>query len=299
MKVSAYSYVRNGIKYEYPFIQAITSVLPLCDEFIMVIGDSTDGTREAVEALGDPRIRIVDTVWDENMRTAGRIFAQQANIGLDHVTGDWAFHIQADEVLHEDDIPLVRNAMEKYLDDRKVEGFLFNFINFFGDFKHYGPSRRFHQHEIRITRNNPHVRSYRDSQGFRIFENPAQQWEEKGRKLHVIPLGAHIFHYSHVKNPISQVKKRAEFVSRYASDEAVEKYLAANANFNYKDYDYLKVFEGTHPAVMKPIIEAQDWEFHYDPSRNDMSPKEKLMHMLERLTGKQFFIYKNYTRLKK
>src|SRR4051812_26538400 len=127
MKVSAYSYVRNGIKYEYPFIQAILSVLPLCDEFIMVIGESTDGTREAVEAMGDARIRIVDTVWDENLRTAGKIFAQQANIGLDHVTGDWAFHIQADEVLHENDIPLVRNAMEKYLNDRRVEGFLFNF----------------------------------------------------------------------------------------------------------------------------------------------------------------------------
>lgn len=299
MKISAYSYVRNGIKYEYPFIQAITSVLPLCDEFIMVIGDSTDGTREAVESLDDPRIRIIDTVWDENLRTAGKIFAQQANIGLDHVTGDWAFHIQADEVLHENDVPLIRAAMEKYLHDPEVEGFLFNFINFFGDFRHYGPSRRFHQHEIRVTRNDPHVRSYRDSQGFRIFEHPENQWEEKGRKLHVVPLGARIFHYSHVKNPISQVKKRAEFISRYASDEAVEKYLAANAGFNYADYDYLKVYNGSHPAVMNPVIESQDWEFHYDPKRNDMSPKEKLMHMLERLTGKQFFIYKNYTRLKK
>jgi hypothetical protein len=274
-------------------------VLPLCDEFIMVVGDSQDGTREAIEAIGDPRIRIVDTVWDEKLRTAGRIFALQANTGLDHVTGDWAFHIQADEVLHEDDIPIVRAALEKYDGDPEVEGFLFRFLNFFGDYRHYGPSRRYHQHEIRITRNDPHVRSYRDSQGFRIFEDPEHQWEEKGRKLRVIPLEARIFHYSHVKNPAMQVKKRAAFVSRYAQDEAVAQYLKANEGFNYRDYDYLKIFHGTHPAVMAPFIAAQDWEFTYDPSRNDMNLKEKLMRMLERLTGKQFFIYKNYKILKK
>jgi hypothetical protein len=299
MKVSAHSYVRNGLTYDYPFVESIRSVLPLVDEFIMVLVDSNDGTRNAIEAIGDPRIRIVDTVWDEQLRTAGRIFALQANTGLDHATGDWAFHIQADEVLHEDDIPIVREAMEKYKDDPEVEGFLFRFLNFFGDYRHYGPSRRYHQHEIRITRNDPHVRSYRDSQGFRIFIDPARQWEEKGRKLRVIPLEARIFHYSHVKNPAMQVKKRAAFVSRYAQDEAVEQYLKANEDFNYRDYDYLKVFNGTHPAVMKRFIAAQDCEFHYDPARNDMSPKEKLMRALERLTGKQFFIYKNYKILKK
>jgi glycosyltransferase involved in cell wall biosynthesis len=299
MKVTAHSYVRNGITYGYPFVESIRSVLPIVDEFIAVVGDSNDGTREAIKAIGDPRIKIVDTIWDEQLRSAGRIFALQANIGLDHSSGDWAFHIQADEVLHEDDLPLVKQAMEKYCDDPEVEGFLFRFLNFFGDYAHYGPSRRYHQHEIRITRNDPHVRSYRDSQGFRIFEHPERQWEEKGRKLHVIPLEARIFHYSHVKNPLMQVKKRAAFVSRYGSDEVVQKYLKENEGFDYGDYDYLKVFKGTHPATMKMFIAAQDWTFKYDPSRNDMSPKEKVMRLLERLTGKQFFIYKNYKVLRK
>jgi glycosyltransferase involved in cell wall biosynthesis len=299
MKISAHSYVRNGITYDYPFIESIKSVLPICDEFIAVVGDSDDGTREAIEAIRDSRIRIVDTVWDDKLRTAGRIFALQANTGLDHVTGDWAFHIQADEVVHEKDLPLIKQALEKYHGDEQVEGFLFRFLNFFGDYTHYGPSRRFHQHEIRITRNDPHVRSYRDSQGFRIFEHPERQWEEKGRKLHVIPLEATIFHYSHVKNPLMQVKKRAAFVSRYHPDEAVKEYLKANEGFNYRDYDYLNVFQGTHPAVMKNYIARQDWVFDYDPGRNDMSPKEKLMRLLERVTGRQFFIYKNYKILKK
>ena len=128
---------------------------------------------------------------------------------------------------------------------------------------------------------------------------PKGQWEEPGPQTPCHPLEARIFHYSHVKNPALQVKKRAQFVSRYHSDEVVQEYLKTNRGFDYRDYDYLKVFQGTHPALMKKIIDAQDWEFRYDPSRNDMNLKEKFMRALERLTGKQFFIYKNYKILKK
>lgn len=84
MKVSAFTYVRNGIAMEYPFIESIKSVLLLIDEFIVVVGDSTDGTRQAIENIQDGKIKIVDTIWDEMMRTKGLVFAQQSNTGLDN-----------------------------------------------------------------------------------------------------------------------------------------------------------------------------------------------------------------------
>ncbi|MEO6930270.1 MAG: glycosyltransferase, partial [Chitinophagaceae bacterium] len=173
MKVSGFSYVRNGFTYDYPFVESIRSVLPLCDEFIMVIGDSNDGTREAVVAINDPKIRIVDTIWDENSRKGGFIFSQQANIGLDNCTGDWCFHIQADEVIHEKDYKEIRQCMAKYFQTPEVDGLLIHFLNFFGDFKHYAPSRRYHNKEIRIVRNDKNIRSYKDSQGFRKFNVPS------------------------------------------------------------------------------------------------------------------------------
>lgn len=300
MKISGFSYVRNGLTYAYPFIEAIRSILPLCDEFIMVVGDSTDGTREAVEALNDPRIRIVDTVWD-NSELKGRRYAIQANAGLDHCTGDWAFHIQADEVVHEDDLPLIREAMEKYLHDPQVDGFLFKFINFFGDYHHWGPSRRFHQHEIRIVRNTPRVRSYRDSQGFRLYDNPKEQWNEKGYKLHVVPLPARIFHYSHARNPFVQRKRQIEFEKGYFEEQFVENKFDAIRDhaYDYGNIDYLARFKGTHPAVMAKKVAAQDWAFKYNPSRHNMNLKEMVMKLLEDLTGKQFFIYKNYRIIKR
>lgn len=303
MKVSAFTYVRNGLFYDYPFIEAIRSALPLVDELVAVVGDSTDGTREAIEQIGDSRIKIVDTVWDDAMRTKGLIFAQQSNTGLDHVSkdADWLLHIQADEILHEKDYPAIRQAMQTYLHDKRVEGFLFRFLNFFGDYWHYAPSRRYHQREIRIVRNSPFIRSYRDSQGFRKFDNPATYLEEKGYKLQVIPIDATVYHYSYVKNPEIQLKKQIEFAKRWhENDDWIEDFKARfKAGYEYNNIDYLARFTGAHPQIMQQRIAAQDWSFHYDPRKNNMRFKEKVMKLLEDITGKQFFIYKNYKLLKK
>lgn len=296
MKVSGFSYVRNGILLDYPFLESIQSILPICDEFIAVVGDSQDGTREAVEALSSPKIKIVDTVWGEEEREKGHVFSNQANTGLAHATGDWAFHIQADEVVHEKDLPGIQKAMIEYKDRPEVEGFLFHFINFFGDYYHYGPSRRFHNKEIRIVRNNPAVRSYRDSQGFRLFDNPDRQHEEKGRKLHVKLLDATIYHYSYVKNPEQQRRKQIEFVKRYVKDDEKLQQFADSlkTGFDYNKVDILERYTGSHPAVMKDRIQKQDWEFRYDSSKSNMNLKEKLLYFIQKKTGKQLFAYKNY-----
>ncbi len=298
MKVSAFTYVRNGLQYDYPFIESIQSILPVVDEFIVVIGDSTDGTRNAVEALNNAKIKIVDTIWDDNLRTGGQIFAQQANIGLDNVSrdADWLFHIQADEVIHENDLPVIKKSMELYLDQPEVEGLLFDFINFFGDYKHYAPSRRYHQKEIRIIRNNPHFRSYKDSQGFRSFNDPENIWQEKGTKLSVKKIDATVYHYSYVKDPKVQLKKHLVFGSRWhEGDEWMKEFIEKNKDgYDYGKIDFLYKYQRTHPAVMQHRIAKQDWNFNYDPSKNDMNLKEKFLKLLQDITGKQFFIYKNY-----
>lgn len=299
MKVTAFSYIRNGFIYDYPFLESIQSVLPLCDEFIMVIGDSVDGTREAVAALNNPKIKIVDTVWSEEAREKGYIFAQQSNLGLDHANGDWAFHIQADEVIHEKDYAAIRKAMTDYLDDKNVEGLLFHFINFFGDYKHFGPSRRFHNKEIRIIRPWKSIRSYRDSQGFRKYNNPEAFLEEKGEKLHVKQIDATVYHYSYTRNPHKQAQKLLEMARRYEKDEAKIQEIAERfkKGFDFSQIDVLEQFKGTHPAIMQTRIQSQDWEFVYDQPKSNMSFKEKVLYAIQKLTGKQLFTYKNYRTL--
>ena len=297
MKIGAFTYVRNGNTFGYPFIESIKSILPLVDEYIVVIGDSTDDTRAAVEAIGDSKIKIIDTIWDDTLRVGGKIFAQQTNIGIDNLSkdNDWLFHLQADEVIHEKDIDIIRQNLLDAIEDKNIEGFLLKFLNFFGDYNYYCPSRRYHQKEIRIIRNNPAIRSYKDSMGFRKFTS-LHNATEKGTKLFVKQIDATVYHYSYVKPPKKQNAKHIEFAKKYnTSDDFIEIYKAKyGEEYTYMDYDYLNKFFGTHPAVMDAVIKAKDWKFNYDPNINNMSFKEKFMKLVEDITGKQFFIYKNY-----
>ncbi|MGH2566706.1 MAG: glycosyltransferase, partial [Bacteroidota bacterium] len=165
MKISGFSFVRNAVQYDYPFLEAIQSILSLCDEFIIAVGKSEDDTFEQLRSLNSPKIKIIETVWDESLRAGGAILAQQTNVALDHVSGDWAFYMQADEVVHEKDLSTIRRAMEQHVTDKEVEGLLFSYKHFYGSYRHVGDSRRWYRREIRVIRPGIGVRSWGDAQG--------------------------------------------------------------------------------------------------------------------------------------
>jgi glycosyltransferase involved in cell wall biosynthesis len=171
MKLAGFTYVRNGFDYGVPFLESIQSVLPICEELIVAVGDSTDGTREAIVQLNSPKIKIIDTVWDMQLREGGKVFAQQANIALDHVKADWCLHIQSDEVLHEKELAYIQSQIDVNDADKNVEGFILPFVHFWGGYDHIRNTRRVHNFEIRIFRNHLGVRAYRDSQGFRKYQS--------------------------------------------------------------------------------------------------------------------------------
>ena len=166
VKISGFTFIRNGIKFGYPFRQAILSILPICDEVVIAVGNSDDGTRDAILSLDSPKIKIIDTVWDESKREGGHVLAEQTDIAFSHITGDWGFYIQGDEVIHEKYLPVIRAAMEEHLHDDNVEGLLFNYFHFYGSCDYIATSRDWYRKEIRVVRNLPEIRSYRDAQGF-------------------------------------------------------------------------------------------------------------------------------------
>ncbi len=298
MRISGFSYVRNCIRLGYPFIESVLSVLPVCDEFIMAVGDSTDGTRNALEQLNDPKIKIVDTVWDDRMRENGKIFSQQTNIALDHIKGDWALHIQADEVLHEKDLPKITEALRQYEHDKKVEGFIQPFLHFWGSYDYIRTSRRVHKYEVRIFRNDKLVRSFRDSQGFRKYSSQeAYEQGEKGEKLKVKKLDVPVFHYNAVR-PVSVMNEKVfEFRARYDAGvlEAGKK-----DDFDYQKIDRLEKYGNSHPAVMKEriAIARDNNDFVFDPKKSVWSLKDRIMQPIEDWLGFKIGEYKNYKLLK-
>lgn len=300
MTISGFSYIRNGFSYQYPFLEAIQSILPLCHEFVVAVGDSTDGTREAIEALGDARIRIVDTVWDEAMRQNGKIFALQANTALRECTGDWLFHIQADEIIHERDLPTIRQAILDVDADPRVEGLLFDFLNFYGSYDYLNNTRKQHKKEIRVFRNGLNAYAYRDSQGFRRYQSYETYLAgEKGAKLRVRYVPVPVHHYSYVRPPEAMYKKWAYFSTFYGAkpDETSEP-TAAPKQLNYYNIFRVKRFEGTHPAVMRDWIANGNYDF--DPAKLSYKPslKEKIIYAIEDRLKHRFGEWKNYKLLK-
>lgn len=299
MKISGFSYIRNGIQVDYPFLEAIQSVLPICDEFVVAVGDSTDGTREAVQNLDPVKIKIIDTVWDMNNRKGGKIFAEQSNIALNGVTGDWVIHIQADELIHDNQLATLKEEILKCDKDPRVEGLLFPYYHFWGDYRHIWTSRRVHRYEIRVFRNIKGIRSYKDSQGFRKYLSlEAYNKGEEGEKLRVKKSKVYVFHYKRVRSPKDMQKKMILFKSFYHDDNWIENFKKKGEEYHYEVCDKLDEFNGTHPKLMQERISKLDWTFHYDKQKSNMKFRHKVLHFIEDVTGYRLFEYKNYRLIK-
>ncbi|MCC6817687.1 MAG: glycosyltransferase family 2 protein [Bacteroidia bacterium] len=286
MFVSGFTIARNVVKADYPLKEAVESVLPICDEFVIAVGKSDDSTLEFVRSFNSPKIKIIETVWDDNLREGGRVLAIETDKALMAVSpkADWCFYVQADECLHEQYLETVMEAMIDYLDDRSVDGLLFNYKHFYGSYDYLADSRNWYRKEIRVIRNDASIRSYRDAQGFR----------KNDRKLKVKAIDAYMFHYGWVKHPKQQLEKLKQARKLWHSDEFIEKSYANINEYDFSIVDSLSRYQGSHPEVMKARINAKNWEFEYDISIKKMSFKKRILHFIERLTGWRVGENKNY-----
>lgn len=284
MKIAGFTFIRNGVIYDYPFLESIQSLLPLCDELIIAVGRSDDNTLEQIKSLKSSKIRIIETIWDDELRKSGTILSQQTNLALDQVAGDWAVYLQADEVLHEKDYSAVRNAMNTYRNINEVEGLLFNYKHFYGSYGYIGNSRRWYRREIRIVRPSDKVRSWGDAQGFRIG----------GRKLRVKLIDAAVYHYGWVKPPDIQQLKQRYFNKLWHPDKWLDHHIGDMAEYDYSKGGKLKLFEGTHPEVMRKRVDSQNWHFQYDRKKIRQQLKEKMLDSIEKRLGWRIGEYKNY-----
>jgi glycosyltransferase involved in cell wall biosynthesis len=289
MRVAGFTFIRNALLNDYPIVEAIQSILPLCDEVVVAVGRSDDETLALIQSIGNPKIRIIETVWDDKLRTGGQVLAVETDKAFDAIGSgfDWCFYIQGDECIHESDVPIIRAAMQQWLTDQRVEGLLFNYRHFYGSYDFVAYSRRWYRREIRIVRPNAAIRSYRDAQGFRWLD---------GRKLRVQPIEANIYHYGWVKHPDAQRQKQLNFNRLWHSDEQVDQ-MIPSAEYIYKGTEPLKAFSGTHPAVMLPRINAMNWKFEVAPVAPHLPLKMRISNFIERTTGWRPFEYRNYKTL--
>ena len=282
--------MRNAVKFDYPVVEGIRSILPLCDEMIVAVGKSDDDTLGLIRSINSPKIKIIETVWDDSLREGGRVLAVETNKALDAISADsdWAFYMQADEVFHENDLAAIKAGMEKYLSDKRVEGLVFDHINFYGQYNYQADSHKWIKKEVRVIRNDKDIRSWKDAMSFR----------KHGKKLRVKYVNATIYHYGWVKDPRIQKQKRIEFDKLWHKDEWVNERYDAVVEYNYTDVDSLVPFTGSHPALMNERIKNANWKFIFDPKKiKKPSMRIRLIDWLRRNTGVHLGEFKNYVEI--
>jgi hypothetical protein len=286
MRVAGFTFIRNAVKYDYPVVEAITSILPLCDEFIVAVGNSVDTTRTMIENIGSPKIRIIDTVWDDNLREGGRVLAAETDKAFKEISPecDWAFYIQGDEVIHEKYLPVIKQAMELWKDDKRVEGLLLNYLHFYGSYDFVGDSRKWYRREVRIVRNDKRVTSFMDAMGFRFDR----------RLIRVKKVDVFVYHYGWVKPPELQQDKQKYFNKLWHDDEWMDKNIPKVDVFDYSGIDSLARFEFTHPQVMTDRIRKRNWEFDFDPAQKNFSLLSRFLYWMEKNTGWRIGENQNY-----
>ena len=284
--LSGFTIVRNAVKLDYPVLPAIRSILGICDEVVVNVGKSEDGTRDLIASLGDPRIRILDTEWDFS-RGSGAL-SIETNRAMAACRGAWGLYIQADEVLHETGAAILVADLREWHGDPGVEGLLVDYVHFYGDFDTIATNRHWYRREVRCVRLGGNVRSYEDAQGFRVGPEL--------RRVRARATGARMFHYGWA-GP-SQAVQRKLAASKEIFTEAVDRLEARAARRHALDWTpLLRPFRGTHPEAARDWIAARR-----DARERAVGPRSfRLEHLrlyvsdaIERLTGARVFEYRNY-----
>lgn len=290
MKLSGFTFVRNAVKLDYPVVESISSILPIVDEFIVNVGPSEDETLDLIRSIGDPKIKIIQSQWNPHLTTGAYIYAQQTNIALFNCTGKWAFYLQTDEVVHEEDLPLIMRDVDRYIDDDRVEGLALRELNFWADYKtiiNVYPWRG--RRRCWIIKPHCFVLSRGDAAGFTVHP----KYKERGRRIRVVDTGARLFHYSSVKSE-KALKAKSETVSNYWGND----YLKGYHKNLYQNIprQFVAPYGGTHPKVMNERIKKHTVSIDLSSTQwvSKMTWRHRwriiktmlIEHITERFTGK-------------
>ena len=274
MKVSAFTFIKNGQLLGYPFIQSIKSILPIVDEFIINVGLGEDNTLDEIEKINDPKIRIIQSHWNNNMKDRGFVYGQQKMVAQYNCTGDWAFYIEGDEIYHENDLDRIHMSMKEHLNNSNVEALIFDFYHFYGNGNSYLDSPGWYRAEARIIKNS--LRTYAPDGLFWLVLGS----NKNGRYPKARHTGAKCYHYGWVRSE-NQMNLKSEKVQKYWGESAKK------IDYSKMDQSIIREYKGTHPIIIQNWLPNDIELFKVDPSYKltNKQKKHRIMIFFENLFG--------------
>jgi len=281
--ISGFTLVRNATILDFPVEASIRSLLSVVSEVVVNVGASDDDTRERVVAIGDPRIRVLDSTWDFSRGPA--MLADETQRAMVACRHRWGIYIQADEVLADGSAEALREVIEARDDDARVEGVLVQYRHFYGGFDTVATNRSWYRRETRAVRlgGAAETHSFRDAQGFRVGA--------EDRRIRSAMSGAVMHHYGWARPAWALAAKRSEDLAIYPWRREQDQSRPLLPWF-----PGITPYSGAHPAVVQSwiaerrsatqLIEPKRWQPHH--------AEFLLSDLIERSTGWRPFEYRNY-----
>lgn len=248
MSIGGTLIVRNGDEFDYPWRQAVLSLLPICDQVVISDAGSTDGTREAIIEWQktEPKIKLVNFPWPESDPT---LIANWINSAREHLETDWHFFLTADEVLHEAYYAAVLDWPNAHPNHSATT----HTRNFWSDSKHLIPYGRTCGHRgIRMAKQNVWM--------------PADFPDERGRKAMdtSIETDIEVYHYNYLRKRDAYFRKQKAYqisVCGGSYDPRIDDNEKSEAWLTPAYYpEPLVPFDFPHPQVMHQWLKERNYE---------------------------------------
>ena len=152
--ISGFMIIKDALKQGYPFVEAIASALPVCDEFLISDGYSTDGTYETIEKIAqlNRKVKIYRQKWP--VAKSASFLADVTNDVRKKCQSEYIFYVQANEIVHEESFAFIEALPEMRPD---VNTFSFPYMQFLGIEKFTEGFR------LRFSKNLPEIEAVSDA----------------------------------------------------------------------------------------------------------------------------------------
>jgi hypothetical protein len=245
--ISAFLITHQCILLDYCLEATINSALAFCDDIYINDGMSTDGTRDLLYNLRDAHGRDRVKLWEREWAHDRKMWTDEKNFLLDKISNNaYVFAIDADEVIHENDMPTIKQAVS-----HKCPAMSFDVIHFYGRPTHYIEGVNWYKQ---------HTRLWHQSTGIKLVHMAGGcaddvMWPD-GKPAHwwgAYRIGARIFHYGNCRDPraLGMKSKKADDLYQNSSEYVGGK-VAEPRSFDYGfETSGAKPFTGTHPKYIE------------------------------------------------
>lgn len=249
--------VHNAVEFDYCVAESLASLAAVCDDVVVLDCQSTD---ETLDLLRDTarmlmNVRVIEG-GDWNCAPDYSRLAILTDLAKSHLKTDWHFSLQADEVLHEDDFPAIRQVVLQ----RPYDSCMSRRINFFGDLSHYirfdAPRGEKPVSDVVFRLADIKYGSHGDAESMKI--DPATITDQFLDRVR-------IFHYGFVRDDYKQIDRIMSMQSWFWGAGSVPDHRAVAAKAKgepldwrqFKTRDVLARFEGTHPKFAREWVAAR------------------------------------------